>query len=79
MDFALSADDRQLVERATALAREFATRAREYDEAASFPKEDFARLREEGFLALTVPRFTSGYPSSAPDESVPGTIRALPA
>ncbi|HEX5502934.1 MAG TPA: acyl-CoA dehydrogenase family protein [Thermomicrobiales bacterium] len=61
MDFSLSADDRHLVERARALAGEFATRAREYDEAAAFPAEDFARLREAGFLTLTVPEELGGH------------------
>ena len=55
MDFSLSPDDRRLIERAKALAAEFAPRARAYDEAAAFPAEDFARLRDEGFLTLTVP------------------------
>lgn len=61
MDFALSADDQALVARARALAAEFATRAREYDESATFPAQDFARLREEGFLALTVPVELGGH------------------
>ncbi len=61
MDFSLSAEDRQLVERAKALAAEFAPRARAYDEAAAFPEEDFARLRDEGFLTLTVPEELGGH------------------
>ncbi len=61
MDFSLSADDRRLVARAEALAAEFAPRARAYDEAAAFPEEDFARLRDEGFLTLTVPKELGGH------------------
>ena len=61
MDFSFSAEDRWLVERAKALAAEFAPRARAYDDAAAFPEEDFARLREEGFLALTVPEELGGH------------------
>jgi butyryl-CoA dehydrogenase len=61
VDFSLSADDRHLVERARALAGEFAPRAREYDEAAAFPTEDFARLRDEGFLTLAVPQSLGGH------------------
>ncbi|HUZ03638.1 MAG TPA: acyl-CoA dehydrogenase family protein [Thermomicrobiaceae bacterium] len=61
MDFTLSSTDRDLVERARGLAAEFAPRAREYDEAAAFPEEDFARLREEGFLTLTVPVNLGGH------------------
>ena len=60
MDFRMSEEDRALVERAQALGAEFATRARAYDDAAAFPEEDFARLREEGLLALTVPTELGG-------------------
>ena len=46
----------ELVEIARRLGRErFAPRAAGYDETASFPFEDFADLREAGFLGLTVP------------------------
>lgn len=61
MDFSLSPDERLLIDRAKALAAEFAPRARAYDEAAAFPAEDFARLRAEGFLALTVPEELGGH------------------
>lgn len=61
MDITLAPEDQALVDRARVLAAEFATRAREYDEAASFPEQDFARLREEGFLKLTVPRELGGH------------------
>jgi alkylation response protein AidB-like acyl-CoA dehydrogenase len=61
VDFSLSAEDRRLVERAKALAAEFAPRARAYDEAAAFPAEDFGRLRDEGFLTLTVPEELGGH------------------
>ena len=61
MDFSFSAEEQRLIERAKALAAEFAPRARGYDEAAAFPAEDFARLRDEGFLALTVPRALGGH------------------
>ncbi|HUG16519.1 MAG TPA: acyl-CoA dehydrogenase family protein [Thermomicrobiales bacterium] len=61
MDFALSTLDQALVDRAKALAKEFATRAREHDEAASFPAQDFERLRKEGFLTLAVPQELGGH------------------
>ncbi len=61
MDFALAPKDQALVDRAKELAREFATRAREYDDSASFPEKDFEKLREEGFLKLTVPEELGGY------------------
>lgn len=60
MDFRLSQEDQALVDRARLLASEFATRAREYDEAAAFPEKDFERLRAEGYLALTVPEELGG-------------------
>lgn len=58
---ALPPADQQLIERARALAAEFAERAKGYDDAASFPAEDFARLRAEGFLTLAVPRELGGH------------------
>lgn len=61
MDFRLTSGEQHLVDRARVLAGEFATRAREYDEAAAFPKENFERLREEGLLTLTVPKELGGH------------------
>src|SRR5688500_14770235 len=61
MDFTLPQEDRRLLERATALAAEFAPRAREYDDAATFPAADFELLREAGFLKLTVPQELGGH------------------
>ncbi len=61
MDFTLSTEDQQLVKRAGELAREFATRAKDYDDDSSFPKEDFERLREEGYLSLAVPVDLGGH------------------
>lgn len=60
MDFALTSEQQGWVDRAYALAAEFAGRAREYDEAAEFPAKDFERLREEGFLTLAVPKKYGG-------------------
>jgi alkylation response protein AidB-like acyl-CoA dehydrogenase len=61
MDFRFSPDDQALIDRAAGLAAEFATRAREYDEAAAFPREDFVQLRDAGFLTLAVPRELGGH------------------
>lgn len=61
MDFSLSPQDQAMVDRARELAKEFATRARAYDDEAAFPEKDFERLREEGFLKLTVPENLGGY------------------
>lgn len=61
MDFTLSNDDQRLLNRARTLAVESATRAREYDDSATFPAEDFRCLRDEGFLALAVPEEFGGH------------------
>ncbi|HYI14102.1 MAG TPA: acyl-CoA dehydrogenase family protein, partial [Thermomicrobiales bacterium] len=61
MDFTFSDHDQDLLERARTLAAEFATRAREYDDDATFPKADFHRLRDEGFLSLAVPEALGGH------------------
>ena len=46
--------------RAAALAARFAERAAAHDRAGDFPHQNFADLREAGFLALTVPRAHGG-------------------
>lgn len=61
MDFSLSSEDQALVDKAKALAKEFRDNAREYDDEAAFPEKDFARLREEGFLTLGVPKELGGH------------------
>ncbi|HET7036553.1 MAG TPA: acyl-CoA dehydrogenase family protein, partial [Thermomicrobiaceae bacterium] len=61
MDFTIPAEYQELVDKAGALAAEFLPRARAYDEQAAFPAENFERLRQEGFLKLTVPRELGGY------------------
>jgi alkylation response protein AidB-like acyl-CoA dehydrogenase len=48
-------DPAALLERVSALAADFATRAGEHDRDASFPFENFERLRDAGLLSLTVP------------------------
>jgi alkylation response protein AidB-like acyl-CoA dehydrogenase len=59
--FELSREEEALVNRARGLAAEFAPRAREYDEAASFPAENFRRVYEEGLLTLTIPQELGGH------------------
>jgi alkylation response protein AidB-like acyl-CoA dehydrogenase len=44
-----------IIERAAALARDFATRAAEHDRDASFPFENFQALYDAGLLSLTIP------------------------
>jgi alkylation response protein AidB-like acyl-CoA dehydrogenase len=61
VNFSLTALEQDLVDRARKLAAEFVERAPYYDEMAAFPKENFDRLREEGFLKLTVPQEYGGF------------------
>lgn len=60
MDFAIAEEHRRLQERCRALAADFATRAAEHDRAASHPTENYHRLRQEGFLELTIPKEWGG-------------------
>ena len=50
----------QLVARAAEMGTSFAGRATKYDAEASFPYDDFAELRDAGFLALCVPEHFGG-------------------
>ncbi len=60
MDFKITNDQRLLQQRCLTLAAEFAPRSAEHDRDASHPSENYQRLREEGFLTLTVPREWGG-------------------
>lgn len=55
-------DDRQreIVELAGGLAAEFAERAAEHDRDGSFPFENYERMRDAGYLGLTVPEELGG-------------------
>ena len=56
MDLRPTPRQQELIERARALARErFAPRAAAHDRDATFPFDDYADLRAEGFLGLCVP------------------------
>jgi alkylation response protein AidB-like acyl-CoA dehydrogenase len=57
----------ELVEQAARLGSRFATRATKFDGEASFPYEDFADLREAGFLAVCVPAEYGGLGASFAD------------
>ncbi len=48
------------IDLAASLADEFAPRAARYDEEASFPDENYARLRESGYTILTIPEELGG-------------------
>ena len=56
-----------MVERANALAAEFAVHAAEHDREASFPFENFERLSDAGLLALTVSTAFGGSGAGARD------------
>ena len=61
------ADRRAFVATAAALGSVFAKRAERHDREASFPYDDFADLREAGFLALCVPQEWGGLGASFAD------------
>jgi alkylation response protein AidB-like acyl-CoA dehydrogenase len=61
------ADRRALVATAAELGAVFAKRAERHDREASFPYDDFADLREAGFLALCVPQRWGGLGASFAD------------
>jgi len=60
VDFGLSDEHERLRRRCLELAADFAIRAAEHDREATHPTENYARLREEGFLALSVPKKWGG-------------------
>lgn len=70
MDFQLSAEQQLLQGKCRELAADFATRAAAHDRDASHPVENYQRLREEGFLALTVAREWGGSGASFLDHTL---------
>src|ERR687897_1269644 len=60
MEQCLTPRQRELVELAGRLADEFTERAGEHDREASFPFENYERMREEGYLGITVPEELGG-------------------
>jgi len=60
VDFNFTAGQKHLRDRCAELAADFATRAAEHDRDASHPVENYHRLRQEGFLHLTIPRELGG-------------------
>src|ERR671915_633900 len=60
MEQCLTPRQRELVDLAGRLADEFAERAAGHDRDASFPFENYERMREEGYLGLTVPEELGG-------------------
>jgi alkylation response protein AidB-like acyl-CoA dehydrogenase len=60
VDFQITDDQRLLQQRCLALAADFATRSPAHDRDASHPTENYRRLREEGFLTLSISREWGG-------------------
>ncbi len=70
MDFSLTPDQQRLQRKCCELAADFATRSAQHDREASHPAENYARLRDEGFLALTVAKDDGGLGASLLDHTV---------
>jgi alkylation response protein AidB-like acyl-CoA dehydrogenase len=60
VDFELTVEQQRLRDRCLVLAADFATRSAAHDRDASHPTENYDRLRQEGFLHLTIPRDLGG-------------------
>ncbi len=60
MDFRITEQQDRLRQKCLDLAADFATRSAEHDRDASHPIENYNRLREEGFLALTIDQSLGG-------------------
>src|SRR5208337_5693084 len=52
--------EQRFIDLAASLADDFATRAAQHDEEASFPHENYARLKETGYTVLTIPEKLGG-------------------
>ena len=70
MDFQLTSEQQRLRNKCRELAADFATRAAAHDRDASHPVENYVRLREEGFLALTVGKEWGGSGASFLDHTL---------
>ena len=70
MDFQLTPEQQRLQRRCLELAADFATRSAAHDRDASHPVENYDRLREEDFLALTVGEEWGGLGASFLDHTL---------
>ena len=70
MDFRLSEEQQRLQQKCRELAADFAIRSAQHDRDASHPIENYQRLRDEGFLALTVARKWGGAAASFLDHTI---------
>jgi alkylation response protein AidB-like acyl-CoA dehydrogenase len=60
VDFRITDEQAELRRRCLELAADFATRSVQHDQDASHPTENYDRLRQEGFLELTIPKALGG-------------------
>jgi len=60
VDFQITDEQRDLQQRCLTLAAAFVARSAEHDRDASHPTENYQRLRDDGFLALSIPRVWGG-------------------
>jgi alkylation response protein AidB-like acyl-CoA dehydrogenase len=70
VDFQLTQDQQRLQRRCLDLAADFAMRSSKHDHDASHPTENYDRLRQEGFLELTIPRSLGGSGASFLDHTI---------
>src|SRR5690348_18411514 len=70
VDFQLTPEQQRLQNKCRELAADFATRSATHDRDASHPIENYERLREEGFLALTIGREWGGAGASFLDHTI---------
>ena len=70
MDFQLTPEQQRLQRKCLELAADFATRSAVHDRDASHPVENYNRLREEGFLALTIGAEWGGAGASFLDHTI---------
>jgi alkylation response protein AidB-like acyl-CoA dehydrogenase len=70
LDFQLTSEQQRLQNKCRELAADFATRVAMHDRDASHPVENYDRLREEGFLALTVGKEWGGLGASFLDHAI---------
>src|SRR5665213_1730749 len=69
-NFELTAEQRRLQDECRELAAAFATRSAMHDRDASHPVEHYARLRDHGFLALTLDKEWGGRGASFLDHTI---------
>jgi len=60
VDFQLTEEQKRLQQLCQELAADFATRSADHDRDATHPTENYARLREEGFYELNIPKEWGG-------------------